>query len=440
MASNTINPRGQKKKYNSAKETKVQIKKLKFDFERLRFSAEKELVRILEEDYALASYYDIFDNKDELESITNHMLANTVKLNKVIAPRLYDLCEEIQDHFGYKEQIDFYLYATPEVNAFSINGFGIVPHIICFTSSLIQQLSDDELRFVIGHELGHLIFKHSQLDVVNKILANRENEEIPSALAIYFLRWQRYAEISCDRIGYLAIPNIKVIGTVFFKFAAGLSEKYLNFDINEYLKQLDKIKEIAVGDFYSSHPNNLVRIQNLLYFSDSELMPGKPKKGALSEETLLTQMMDLMNLLEVHPKKEKDKKIIEFYSSVGTYLAHSSGEFTEKVWKTLYDWLADYTTQPEQYLEFVSIEEVMNRVQMICKFFSHRHDGEKYELFEKIAQLALLDGRLEQEEKSRLFEIGKLLKISKEEVTHSIRRASENYLSPSRKMFLRSLK
>jgi len=411
----------------------------KIDFSRLRFQGEKELVRVLEEDYALASYYDIFDNKDELESITNHMLANTVKLNKVIAPRLYNLCEGIQKFFDYQEKIDFYLVATSEVNAFSINGFGIVPHIICFTSSLIQQLNDDELRFVIGHELGHLIFKHSQLDVVNKILYNRENEEIPAALAIYFLRWQRYAEISCDRIGYLAVPDVKIIGTVFFKFASGLNEAYLNFDINEYLKQLDKIREIAVGDFYSSHPNNLVRIQNLLHFSESELMPGKKKKGALSEWDLNTKMMELMNLLEVHPKKEKEKRFVEFYSSVGFYIAHAAGEISEKVWKTLYDWLADYTTQPENYLIFKSIDEVKDRMLAICKYFARKHDGDKYELFEKIAQLALLDGRLEQAEKVCLFEIGGYLKISKDEITHIIRRSSENFLNPSRKMLFHSV-
>jgi len=412
---------------------------MKYDFAKLRFAGETELVRILEEDYALASYYDIFDNRDELESITNHMLANTVKLNKVIAPRLYKICGEIQKFFDYKEPIDFYLFATPEVNAFSINGFGIVHHIICFTSSLIQQLNDDELRFVIGHELGHLIFKHSQLDVVNKILGNRENEEIPAALAIYFLRWQRYAEISCDRIGYLATPNIKTIGTVFFKFASGLDEKYLNFDIDQYLKQLDKIKEIAVGDFYSTHPNNLVRIQNLLNFSNSVLMPGRKKQGAMTEKALQTKMMELMNLLEVHPKKDKDKRAIEFYSSVGIYLAHAAGEISEKVWKTLYDWLAEYTTQPENYLGFKDLKDVQARVLEICKYYARRHDGDKFELFEKIAQLALLDGRLEQTEKDRLYEIGKLLKISKEEITHIIRRSSENFLNPSRKMFIKSL-
>jgi len=412
---------------------------VKFDFAKLRFAGETELVRILEEDYALASYYDIFDNKDELENITNHMLANTVKLNKVIAPRLYDLCNEIQEFLGFKEPIDFYLYATPEVNAFSINGFGIVPHIICFTSSLIQQLNDNELRFVIGHELGHLIFKHSQLDVVNKILANRENEEIPSALAIYFLRWQRYAEVSCDRIGYLAIPNIKIIGTVFFKFAAGLSETYLNFDIDEYLKQLERIKEIAVGDFYSTHPNNLVRIQNLLHFSGSVLMPGKKAKGAMTDKELQTRMMELMNLLEIHPKKEKDKRTVEFYSSVGIYLAHASDEVSEKVWKTLYDWLADYTTQPENYLSFKSLDEIKDRVDAICRYYNRKHDGEKYELFEKVVQLALLDGRLEKPEKERLYELGKMLRISKDEITHTIRRSSETYLSPSRRMFMDNL-
>jgi DnaJ-domain-containing protein 1 len=412
---------------------------MKYDFAKLRFAGETELVRILEEDYALSSYYDIFDNRDELENITNHMLANTVKLNKVIAPRLYKLCGEIQKYFDFKEPIDFYLFASPEVNAFSINGFGIVHHMVCFTSSLIQQLNDDELRFVIGHEMGHLIFKHSQLDVVNKILANRENEEIPSALAIYFLRWQRYAEVSCDRIGYLAEPNIKTIGTVFFKFASGLSEKYLNFNIDEYLKQLAKIKEIAVGDFYSTHPNNLVRLQNLLNFSDSTLMPGNTKKTSISEAELQTRMMDMMNLLEIHPKKEKEKRTIEFYSSVGIYLANASGEITEKVWKTLYDWLAEFTTQPENYLDFKNLEELTKRVQDICKFYARRHDGEKFELFEKVVQLALLDGRLDKMEKERLYEIGLLLKISKEEITHIIRRSTENFLSPSRKVLMGSL-
>jgi len=235
------------------------------------------------------------------------------------------------------------------------------------------------------------------------------------------------------------MPDIKTIGTVFVKFAAGLSEKYLNFDIDEYLKQLDKIREIAVGDFYSTHPNNLVRLQNLLNFSHSVLMPGRKQKDAMSEADLQTKMMELMNLLEIHPKKEKEKKIIEFYSSVGIYLASTNNEITEKVWKILYDWLADYTTQPENYLNFKDMNEVYQHVKDICKYYALRHDGGKYELFEKTTQMAILDGRLEKAEKDRLYEVGKLLKISAEEITHIIRRSTENFLSPSRKVFIKEL-
>jgi uncharacterized tellurite resistance protein B-like protein len=168
-------------------------------------------------------------------------------------------------------------------------------------------------------------------------------------------------------------------------------------------------------------------------------MPGNTKKTSISEAELQTRMMDMMNLLEIHPKKEKEKRTIEFYSSVGIYLANASGEITEKVWKTLYDWLAEFTTQPENYLDFKNLEELTKRVQDICKFYARRHDGEKFELFEKVVQLALLDGRLDKMEKERLYEIGLLLKISKEEITHIIRRSTENFLSPSRKVLMGSL-
>jgi len=410
------------------------------DFSSLRYEGETELVRILEEDFALANYYDIFDNKDDLEEITNHLLSNSVKLNRVVAPRLYRLCEEISTQLSFSEEVDFYLFASPEVNAFSINGFNIVPHMICFTSSLVNLLSDDELRFVIGHEIGHIIYKHSQLDVVNKLLGNREDEEIPAIIAIHFLRWQRYAEVSADRIGYLAVPDVKTIGRVFFKFAAGLSEEHLNFDVDEFLKQLEQIKEIAKGDPYSTHPNNLIRIRNLELFANSQLYPGQEDSGVIPIEQMQKDIAELMNLLEIHPKKEKDRKAVEFIASVGSYLAYADGDMAEREWKMLYEWLADYTTQPEQYLDFSDLETIGKQVESICSFYANRHDGSKFQLFERLVALALLDGRLEKNEKERLYEIGGYLAISEEEITQTIRHSSEQYLTPSKKILIKKLR
>jgi len=412
----------------------------KFNYENLRFEADTELVRMLEEDFALSSYYDIFDNKDELEDITNYLLSHTVKLNRVIAPRLYDICREVSEFLDFHEDIDFYLQASPEVNAFSINGFNIVPHMICFTSSLINLLGDDELRFVIGHEIGHLIYKHSQLDVVNRILANRENEEIPAIIALNFMRWQRYAESTSDRIGFLAMPDIKVIGKCFFKFASGVSEEILCFDVDEYLKQLDKIREIAMGDTVSTHPNHLVRIRNLELFSNSEIYPLQKQPNPISRKVLLEQNMELLNLLEIHPKKEKDKKIVELISTAGYYLAMAGGEVGEKEWKMLFEWLADYTTQPELYLSFRDLDDLKRRTEAICRHFAELHDGEKFIIFERLIPIALLDGRLESSEKTRIYEIGHLLDISNDEITQSIRRASEEFLTPSKRIMVNKLR
>ena len=186
-----------------AKKTAKMMKKKVINYEALRFAGELEMKKILEDDFALSNYYDIFDKEDEVIEATNTMLTNTVKLNNLMAPRLYSICEEITKYLAFDEEINFYLVSSPEVNAFSINGFGFEPHIICLTSSLINLLNDDELHFVIGHEIGHLIYEHSKLDVVRRILSNREESDISNSLSYNLARWQKYAEVSSDRIGYL---------------------------------------------------------------------------------------------------------------------------------------------------------------------------------------------------------------------------------------------
>lgn len=217
--------------------TKTKESPAAFDFARIRYSSETELERVLEKDFALEQYYDIFDSCDEVEAITTEMLSNTVLLSQSIAPRIYNICSEIQAKLSFTGKIDFYLQAAAEINAFSINGYNYVPNIICFTSALIQQMNDDELRFVIGHEIGHLIYEHNKLDVVQRFLNKREDERLPAMITLHYLRFINYAEISADRIGFLAMPDIHVVTNTFFKLTCGLSEQHLNFDASEYLKQ-----------------------------------------------------------------------------------------------------------------------------------------------------------------------------------------------------------
>lgn len=412
--------------------TKTKESPAAFDFARIRYSSETELERVLEKDFALEQYYDIFDSCDEVEAITTEMLSNTVLLSQSIAPRIYNICSEIQAKLSFTGKIDFYLQAAAEINAFSINGYNYVPNIICFTSALIQQMNDDELRFVIGHEIGHLIYEHNKLDVVQRFLNKREDERLPAMITLHYLRFINYAEISADRIGFLAMPDIHVVTNTFFKLTCGLSEQHLNFDASEYLKQLDRIREIGVGNLFSSHPNPMIRIQSLMHFAASELTL-HPVSKALSREKLDAKVSDLMALLETKPKKEKDQKKVEFLAAVGLYMATYDKDGLEDKWNLLYDWISDYTTQPEVYLHYRSTAEIQRRVKNICKYYAEQQDNDKFMLMEQIVCVTLIDGRLELEEKKRLAKIAKAISISLDALNLIIRKCSENVLTPNKK-------
>ncbi|HOE92072.1 MAG TPA: hypothetical protein PLV22_08860, partial [Candidatus Cloacimonadota bacterium] len=59
--------------------------------------------------------------------------------------------------------------------------------------------------------------------------------------------------------------------------------------------------------------------------------------------------------------------------------------------------------------------------------------------FQLMMKLVIADGRLEEEEKTKLFEIGKELKISEKRIKEIIREESENYLSPRKKLTQQNL-
>lgn len=54
-------------------------------------------------------------------------------------------------------QLEYKVYLDPEVNAFAVpNGS------IRFYSGLMDEMTDDEVRYVIAHEIGHVVLGHSK--------------------------------------------------------------------------------------------------------------------------------------------------------------------------------------------------------------------------------------------------------------------------------------
>src|SRR5262249_17410605 len=101
------------------------------------------------------------------------VVVTTVKLARLLAnageitPRqfahLYPLVEELRQRFTMP-QTRVFIIESPELNAFAF-GFR-EPYAVVLHSALVEALNEQELKSVIGHEMGHIKFGHTRLGLL----------------------------------------------------------------------------------------------------------------------------------------------------------------------------------------------------------------------------------------------------------------------------------
>ncbi|MDR6991427.1 M48 family metallopeptidase [Luteimonas sp. 3794] len=100
---------------------------------------------------------------------------NTVAAaNDPYAQRLARLVSGWENDAGLS--LNFKVYKTPEINAFALPDGSVRVY-----SGLMDTLDDDELRFVIGHEIGHVKHGHSKARFRTAYLAQAARKGVASA-------------------------------------------------------------------------------------------------------------------------------------------------------------------------------------------------------------------------------------------------------------------
>ncbi len=154
-----------------------------------------------------------------------------------------EACEELDLN---RDDFRFFVMGNPAINAFT-TGSGI-PTVVA-NSGLINAFSKDELKVVLGHELGHYICGHVRCHALARYLSSAA-WYTPAWLAALSLEpllmsWSRYSEISADRAGLLAGKDFEAACGVFLKlggfpYLKGLPQKpskILMDQHNDYAKQ-----------------------------------------------------------------------------------------------------------------------------------------------------------------------------------------------------------
>ena len=346
---------------------------------------------------------------------------HSFKVTKEMASRLYELFHEGRKTLHFEEEIDFYVTNNPEVNAFAISSLEEgEANIINVNSGLIERMDDDELKFIIGHEIGHLISKNARITKIIRFVYP-EPDKIPILLYHKVNLWNKLAELTADRYGYIASPKLEKIISNFFKLSSGLDPERIHFDYKAYLAENEAIIEYFKanrGKNVSTHPINPIRIKALQAFSESETYQRIAKGEEIQpEETLDNILNDLIQILMTLSSSELDYHRDNFMAAAGLMIAGVDEKMDTDELQRVIGALSNKMVFPQEMLG-----NIYNSGKVQDIFYGSAGEilkvnpGERYGMFEYLVSIALADRQIFQQEIDFLYTVGEQMGFTRKEI------------------------
>lgn len=200
--------------------------------------------------------------------------ANAVRVGPNQFPRLNQLYTDVLTTMDWTERPELFVSQTPFVNA---GAFGVERPFIVINSGALTLLDDDEMRTLLGHELGHIMSGHALYHTILVIILFVSANFLPfltslmlAPIRFALLEWYRKSELSSDRAGLIATQDPPASMRMFLKMAGGGDTKQM--DLNAFLEQAKEYEETggAIDRIFKilntldrTHPFNTLRAAEL---------------------------------------------------------------------------------------------------------------------------------------------------------------------------------
>ncbi len=203
--------------------------------------------------------------------------ANAVRVGPTQFPELHELFTEVLETLDWPERPELFVSQTPVVNAAAI---GFDKPFTVGNSALLRRLDREEQRFILAHELAHIMSGHTTYRTIAIIILTVGLTSLPFLANIALLpfqvalfEWYRKSELSCDRAGLLGVQNAEVSQRTFLKLAGGADAT----DLGAFLEQAreyetddgawDKVLKV-LNTAFREHPFATVRAAELQRYID----------------------------------------------------------------------------------------------------------------------------------------------------------------------------
>jgi Zn-dependent protease with chaperone function len=164
-----------------------------------------------------------------------NFLASSVKVSERQFPQIHQMLLDGAYILDMETVPELFVSQTPIVNAMAL---GTNTPFIVLNSGLVDLLDPEELRAVIGHELGHVLSGHAvyRTMLYNLISLSQRIAWIPlgyiglRAVVWGLEEWFRKSELSCDRAGLLVGQDLDASRRGLMKLAGGSRLAEMNPD------------------------------------------------------------------------------------------------------------------------------------------------------------------------------------------------------------------
>ncbi|MSR35765.1 MAG: M48 family peptidase [Gemmatimonadetes bacterium] len=169
--------------------------------------------------------------------------ANAVRVSPNQFPRVWSLYQEINRTLDVQTKHDLFVSQTPTVNA---GAYGMDKPFIILNSGTVHLLEDDELAYVIAHEVGHILSDHVLYRTMTILLLQLASMGFPivglaaRAVLVGLLEWNRKSELSSDRAGLLGVQDPEIAMRAMLKMAGGGSRSETN--LQEFIQQAEEYR------------------------------------------------------------------------------------------------------------------------------------------------------------------------------------------------------
>ncbi len=200
-------------------------------------------------------------------------LANSVRISDRQFPRVKSLYEDVLQTLDAPEEYPLFVSQTPIVNA---GAYGMDEPFIILNSGTVKLLDDEQLSYVMGHELGHIMSDHVLYRTMTVLLIQLAGMGFPivglaaRAILVALLEWSRKSELSSDRAGLLSVQDPQRVMNTMLKMAGGGDDDEMNLD--EFIIQAEEYRESGdVADqvfkvlnlMGQSHPFYVLRVAEI---------------------------------------------------------------------------------------------------------------------------------------------------------------------------------